>query len=229
MINNSFHTSPKGLKLIKDEEGYRAKAYKDAVGVWTIGYGTTNPTVAFEGNEIGKVKAETYLRQDVESAEDAIRRFVKVELDQHQFDALVSFVYNVGEGAFRKSTLLKKLNSGDTLGAANEFPRWVYAKGKKLNGLIKRRNKERALFLEGVVLPEKHPLESNISPEPVVDTPSTDRSVRVAAGVGGAGVLAKAAEQLEPLAYYSEYIMWAFIALSIGALIYTWGKASKNE
>src|SRR5690606_24208153 len=126
---------------------YRAKAYQDTGGVWTIGYGTTDPTVAFEDNTITEDEAEQWLANDLAEAEAAVRVHTKIELTQEMFDALVSFVYNVGPTAYKKSTLLKKLNKGDYLGAADEFPRWNKDNGKVVRGLTIRRAKERAMFL----------------------------------------------------------------------------------
>lgn len=137
--------SKQGLELIKHFEGLRLAAYKCSAGVWTIGYGHTggvNP-----GDIIDEITAESLLRKDVAVSESAVSRLVSVPLNQHQFDALVSFVFNLGAGNFRTSTLLKKLNAGDYSGAADEFSRWINAGGKPLPGLARRREAERLLFL----------------------------------------------------------------------------------
>lgn len=134
-----------GIRLIKSFEGLRLTAYQDSVGVWTIGYGTTRGVTP--GMTISTAQAEQFLRQDVAKFEEAIRTSVKVPLNDNQFSALVVFTYNVGSGAFRNSTLLKKLNAKDYTGAADEFLRWNKAGGKVLAGLTRRRNAERALFL----------------------------------------------------------------------------------
>lgn len=137
--------SATALTLLMGFEGLRLEAYKDAVGVWTIGYGHT--ALVQEGNVITKEQAIKYLRMDVERAERAVRAQVEVPLTQGQFDALVSFSFNLGPHALHRSTLRKKLNQGDYSGAAEEFSRWVYAGGKSLKGLIIRRAKEKELFL----------------------------------------------------------------------------------
>ena len=134
-----------GLDLIKDFEGLRLNAYQDAVGVWTIGYGHTN--TAYPGQRITNAQATDLLRQDVANFEDAVTRAVRVPINENQFAALVSFAYNVGSGALNSSTLLRKLNAGDTFGAANEFLRWNRAGGRVLAGLTRRREAERSLFL----------------------------------------------------------------------------------
>lgn len=139
-------TSPRGLALIRQFEGLRLLAYKDAVGVPTIGYGTTRGVKM--GMTITKAQAEEMLRQDVERFEPEVQRLVRVPLNQNQWDALLSFTYNLGSANLESSTLLKLLNNGDYRAAADQFPRWNKAKGAVLNGLTTRRAAERALFLE---------------------------------------------------------------------------------
>lgn len=134
-------------EIIKQSEGLRLEAYLCPAGVWTIGYGHTGKDVV-EGMKITRGEAEKLLEGDLEKFEKDILKMVKVGLTQNQFDALVSFTYNVGGGALKTSTLLKKLNAGDYMGAADEFLKWTKAGGKELPGLVKRRRTERALFLE---------------------------------------------------------------------------------
>jgi lysozyme len=136
--------SPNGLALIKKFEGLRLKAYKDSVGVWTIGYGHTKGVVS--GMSISDGQADAYLRTDADVAGAGVRSLVTVPIDQNQYDALVSFAFNLGVSALKGSTLLKKLNQGDYHGAADQFSRWVFAGNKKLDGLVKRREAERQLF-----------------------------------------------------------------------------------
>ncbi|MGB3495588.1 MAG: lysozyme [Elainellaceae cyanobacterium] len=138
-------TNEKGLRLIKSFEGLRLAAYQDSVGVWTIGYGTTSGV--YPGMVITTAQAEQFLQQDLERFEAAVRQFVKVPVNSDQFSALVVFAYNVGEGALSSSTLLRQLNSGAYAAAADEFLNWVYAGGRFLAGLLRRRQAERALFL----------------------------------------------------------------------------------
>jgi lysozyme len=135
--------SDTGLNIIKRHEGLRLKAYKDAVGKTTIGYGHT--ATAETKKEITEKEAEVLLRKDVAAAEAAVRQWIKVPLTQNQFDALVSFTYNVGPSALARSTLLKKLNSGDKAVAA-EFLKWTKAGGRALPGLQSRRTEEMKLF-----------------------------------------------------------------------------------
>lgn len=140
-----MRTSDRGLSLIKSFEGLRLQAYQDAVGVWTIGYGATRGVKA--GMAISKDQAERMLVNDVQRFEPDIDRLVKVPLSQNQWDALMSFVYNLGAANLESSTLLRLLNQGDYAGAADQFPRWNRAGGKVLQGLVKRRAAERAMFL----------------------------------------------------------------------------------
>jgi lysozyme len=137
-------TSQAGLDLIKKYEGLRLEAYLCPAGVWTIGYGSTKDVK--RGDKITTQQALQCLLDDVQGAESAVHRLVKVSITQGQFDALVSFVFNLGSANLASSTLLKKLNAGDYSGAAKEFRRWVFAGGKRLAGLVKRRADEEALF-----------------------------------------------------------------------------------
>lgn len=145
-----MQTSEKGIALIKEFEGCKLTAYRDSVGVWTIGYGWTQPVDGKPiraGMTIKQETAERLLKTGLVSYESDVSRLVKVGLTQGQFYALVSFTYNLGARSLSTSTLLRKLNAGDYAGAADEFLRWNKAGGKVLNGLTRRREAERALFL----------------------------------------------------------------------------------
>lgn len=145
-----MQTSDKGIDLIKQFEGCKLLAYQDSVGVWTIGYGWTQPVDGKPiraGMTIKQETAERLLKTGLVSYESDVSRLVKVGLTQGQFDALVSFTYNLGARSLSTSTLLRKLNAGDYAGASDEFLRWNKAGGKVLNGLTRRREAERALFL----------------------------------------------------------------------------------
>ena len=131
-------------------EDYRERAYDDGVGVQTYGFGTTRKpdgTPVRPGDTIAPVEAVKHAHRELTQFEGAIKRCVKVPLHQHEYDAFVSFAYNVGSGAFCSSTLVRKLNAGDYEGACNELTRWVYAGGRKLQGLVNRREAERKLCL----------------------------------------------------------------------------------
>jgi lysozyme len=135
-----------GFLGIAFHEGYTEKAVIPIPGdVPTIGFGTT------EGVKMGDTITPTVALQralrDVQKFESAIKQCVHVPLAQHEYDVYVSFAYNVGSGAFCSSTLVRKLNAGDYTGACNELPRWVYAGGRVVQGLVNRREKERAQCL----------------------------------------------------------------------------------
>ncbi len=143
-----MRTSQKGFDLIKTFEGLRLQAYPDpATGAdpWTIGYGATRGVT--KGMAITVDQAERMLRNDVARFEPELERLLKVTVSQNQWDALMSFVYNLGAANLASSTLLKLLNKGDIAGAAAQFPRWNKAAGREMAGLTKRRAAEQSLFL----------------------------------------------------------------------------------
>ena len=121
-------------------EGYREYAYKDVAGVPTIGYGTTKGVKM--GDKTTRQEAKAFLVRDASGMAKQMQSLIKVPLFQHEWDAYLSFTYNVGIGNFRSSTLLKKLNQGDYAGACLQLKRWVYAGGKKVKGLVNRRDAE---------------------------------------------------------------------------------------
>lgn len=149
--NERLTISPAGISLVKKWEGWSAKAYKDPVGVWTIGWGTIGPE-ARPGRKITKKQGEEFLRRELAEQEGYVKHYVRVPLTQHQFDALVSLVYNIGAGNFSRSTLLKLVNRGNFSGAAAQFARHNTARdretGKRivLRGLTNRRLEEALLF-----------------------------------------------------------------------------------
>ena len=142
-------TSKSGKDLIKEFEGFRATAYICPANVVTVGYGTTRiQGKAIQlGTTITTDEADMFLEEDLKTFENTINQNVTVEISQNQFDAIVSFVYNVGAGNFNKSTLLKKVNASEFKKAADEFLKWNKAGGKILKGLTNRRTAERELFL----------------------------------------------------------------------------------
>ena len=134
-----------GLDFIQDVEGCKLFAYLDTGGVYTIGVGHTGPEVV-KGLTCSMEQALQWLKEDSEEAQEGIRKWIKVLLTQNQFNALVSFVFNVGVNAFSKSTMLKLINKGDFDGASNEFPKWNKDNGKEILGLSKRRILEQSVF-----------------------------------------------------------------------------------
>ena len=150
MLASLLIPSKPGLETIKQHEGVRTAAYLDAVQVPTICYGSTRKV--YLGQRATLAQCEERLWEDATYAGRGVGRGVKVKLTQGQYDALVSFVFNLGETKFYKSTLLRKINAGDCTGAAREFDRWVFAGGKRLRGLVVRRADERKLFERDCVL-----------------------------------------------------------------------------
>ena len=138
--------SKDGLALTETFEGCRLQAYQDSVGVWTIGYGHTENV--FDGQVCSQDEAEQFLLQDVQTAVNAVNTYVKAPLTQHQFDALVDFTFNLGTGSLHSSTLLKLVNAGDFLSAAEEFEKWDKAGGVVVAGLLRRRVAEKTEFTE---------------------------------------------------------------------------------
>lgn len=139
--------SQAGIDLIKNSEGFSPRPYRCPAGYLTIGYGHVIRRGDTHLLSIDKDAAEALLRQDVREAERAVNAMVAVPLAQHEFDALVSFVFNVGAGRFADSTLLELLNEGRRKEAAEQFGKWVRSGSKVLPGLVKRRQAERRLFL----------------------------------------------------------------------------------
>lgn len=190
--------STAGLDLIKDFEGYLKKlpdgsctAYRCPAGVWTIGWGCT------EGVKPGMVwsrdEAERALLGEIAKHEAAVVRLIQIPVSQNQFDALVSFSYNCGSGALAKSTILRRLNAGDTAGAAAAFGMWTKGGGRVLPGLVKRRQREAALFLtDAPPVPENEPVMAQkveVSVEPTAGLPKSGTVWGTTAGAL-AGVMA---------------------------------------
>lgn len=142
-----LRTSQQGIEHIKGFEKLRLDAYDDGFGNPTIGWGhVLGPS---ESRKITEMEAVSLLRQDIQTAEMGIKRYVKADLHQHEFDALVGLVFNIGIGRFSNSTLVTALNMGRYDLAADEFPKWRRANGKVVSGLVKRRAIEERIFRTG--------------------------------------------------------------------------------
>lgn len=138
-------TSQAGIDLIKSFEGFEPEPYKDAGGLLTIGYGHLIKR-GEQFDRITREEGERILSDDVRFAENCIEQHVEPELEQYEFDALVSFIFNLGCANFARSTLRKMINAENFANAANEFPKWNRVKGRIVRGLVRRRAAERALF-----------------------------------------------------------------------------------
>lgn len=161
-------TSKPGINLIKEFEGVRLKSYKCPAGVWTLGVGHTSaagPPAVKPGMEITNAQAMKILANDLVKFENGVDSLVKVPLKQNQFDALVSFAFNVGLGALGKSTLLKKLNAGQYDAVPAELMKWTKAGGKELPGLVRRRRAEAALW-RGVDDNKAIKQDARVEPDP---------------------------------------------------------------
>lgn len=151
LVNGQRDISENGYAIIRDAEGFRSTAYLDTGGVWTIGFGTIkypNGKSVKKGDTCTRSEAEQWLKNDCVWVDACLDKYVKVAVTQNQFDALASFVYNVGETAFVKSTLLTLINQNNIASAASQFDRWVFDNGKRIQGLVNRRTKEKSLFLK---------------------------------------------------------------------------------
>ena len=144
MIRNKMKISEDGLELIKKFEGCETTAYQDSVGVWTIGFGHTKGVE--EGQTCSIEDAESMLAEEMDEYESYINNMVKVELQQHEFDALVAWVYNLGPTNLGESTMLKVLNGGQFDRVPDEMNRWTRAGGEILEGLVRRRQAESLMF-----------------------------------------------------------------------------------
>jgi lysozyme len=140
-----------GYELLRECEGLRLKAYQDTGGVWSIGFGHTGRDV-LPNSVIDEHTAEVLLTQDVANAERSVKRLVRVPLNENQFSALVSFVFNLGESQLRLSKTISVLNRGQYMEFADRMLLWNKDDGKEVAGLTTRRKKERALFLRPVLI-----------------------------------------------------------------------------
>jgi lysozyme len=154
-------TNQKAIDLIKSFEGLSFKPYPCPANIPTIGYGSTfyedGRKVSLKDDLITVKRAEDLLKHQLGTFEAQVTSLLKIAVNENQFGALVSFTYNLGAGAFGKSTLLKLINEGKPTEAADEFLKWTKAGGKELPGLVKRRNAERDLFVLGTKLAEQLP------------------------------------------------------------------------
>jgi lysozyme len=235
----NFQITQQTLDFIGKWEGLRLEAYQDVVGVWTIGWGETNPKHAFPGNVITKELADQLKWEYVNKDVQACNRLVKVPTSPEQQTAILSFCFNLGIPAFQRSTLLRKLNEGDYLGAWAEFPRWNRAGGKPVRGLTNRRKAEADLFLKGTRqemfeqpkpkgstksnAQDKKPHVSSYAESNVVPATPPNPSNGAAAATGTvatAAMLKETSDGLAPLTPYSQYITYAFIVVTILALVY---------
>lgn len=230
--------TPEGLELIKDYEGLRTKAYKCPAGVWTIGYGHTSAAGAPEvkaGMEINKIEAENLLMRDLRSYEKAVKDAVKVDLSPSQYSALVSFCFNVGPAAFRKSSVLTAVNQKRFDLVPSRLALWNKGNGKVLPGLVKRRSAEGDLFMRPVIGPDVEP-STKVTPtrgKPVLASTTN----MAAAGMAVAGVTSTLAQVTGDLNTVKDnigpntffLILGGIIVIGAVYIIYERFLKSKNE
>lgn len=236
----NFVYRPEILDFITKHEGNVLRAYRDIVGVWTIGRGITDPKYAFEGNVITEEESARLAQQYILNDIRELNRLVQVHTTPDMQTAILSFTYNLGIPNFKKSTLLRKLNAGDYMGAWAEFPRWNKAGGQVVRGLVNRRRDEADLFLRGIREMEQTkegtsraeelepfkptPASTNVEPDAV---PDNGKKAKVAGGVAAtAGALSQAAQveqvrdAVAPLASFNEYLGMLFVGVSLLAIWY---------
>lgn len=232
-----MRTSDDGIELIKQFEGVRLLAYRDSVGVWTIGYGHTaaaGSPAPTSGMRISDQDAEEILRRDLGKFERGVEGLVKVELQQHQFDALVSFAFNVGLGNLGQSTLLKKVNAQNFDQVPAEFLKWNKAGGKELPGLTRRRHAEAAIFAS---VDHRVAIASDeSSSEPDLPTPSKTmaqskegNTAIVSGALASAGAASQVVDQVQQandtvsavMDLFHKPSFWVMIAM-IGAAVAIW-------
>lgn len=206
-------------QLIKDWEELRLKAYLPTPNDrWTIGWGHTHTTK--KGMVITKAEAQELFEQDTAWVEKTLADLVKVKLNQNQYDALASLVFNIGRSKFSTSTLLRKLNAGDYEGAANEFPKWRKQKGKVLRGLVRRRAQEMEYFLSPV---------DNIAPVQTVEAPDVLKSLGKSKElIGGAGAILTGAGSLIGGLTPQVQFMLAVALIGFGAF-FVWNRIQARK
>ena len=233
--------SAAGLAIVKEFEGLRLKAYKCPAAVWTIGYGHTSAAGAPIVNPdlgITKDEAEEVLERDMEQYEAGVCKYVKVDLTQGQFDALVDFAYNAGVGALAKSTLLKRVNAGKFDEVPAEFMKWTKGGGKELPGLVRRRRAEVKLW-RGLDTEKPVPVDEARA-EP--DQPKASKSIvqsreaNAAVAAGGLGTIAVVQEVMpmvreggDLLGSLSPTILILFVIIAAAGAVWYFRKQRLDE
>ena len=233
--------SAAGLATVKEFEGLRLRSYKCPAGVWTIGYGHTSsagpPTVA-PNFEITKADAEVILKRDMRQYENGVNELIQIGITQGQFDALVSFAYNVGVWRLGESTLLKRVNAGRFDDVPAEFMKWTKGGGKELPGLVRRRRAEVKLWRGmDTSIPVPHD-EARTEP----DKPSASKSItrskeaNAAVAAGGLGTIAVVQEVLpivreggDLLGSLSPTILILFVIIAAAAAVWYFRKQRLDE
>lgn len=224
-------TGPKGIKLLKSFEGWRSKAYRDSVGVWTIGYGHTSmagPPKVTSSMTITKAQGEAILKKDLKKYEKAVNDYVRVQLTQEQFDALVSFCYNVGPGNFKKSSVLRYVNARRFDDVPSRLMLWNKAGGKVLRGLTRRRAAEGELWSSGTreykhasaAFPDaprgKSPMES-----------TTNIAATMSAVAGGTAAMNEVVQNTNSMMQAAPWVL--LVIVIIGATFWIWKERNRKS
>jgi len=195
-----MRVTAEGIALIRRCEGFRATAYRDAVGVWTVGYGHTSmagPPAVTAGLTVSRAEAEAILARDVESFARGVAGAIRTEINDRQFSALVSFAYNVGLANFHRSSVLKAVNAGDFAAVPRRLQLWTRAGDKVLPGLVTRRAAEAAMFIGEAPAQPPEPLPPEAVPGKPLRRSATALAAALAAlaglGLALAGRLGEAA------------------------------------
>ena len=224
-------TGPKGIKLLKSFEGWRSKAYRDSVGVWTIGYGHTSmagPPKVTPNMTITKAQGENILKKDLKKYEKAVNDYVRVQLTQEQFDALVSFCYNVGPGNFRKSSVLRYVNARRFDDVPSRLMLWNKAGGRVLRGLTRRRAAEGELWSSGT---REHRHASAAFPDAPRGKSPMESTTNIAATMSAvAGVTAASNEIVQNTSSMMQAAPWILLVLVIiGATFWVWKERNRKS
>ena len=198
-------TSPKGIALIEEFEGFRSKAYRDPVGIWTIGYGFIKGVR--QGDEISRDVANTRLRIELREYEEAVMKATGGDVTQAEFDALVSFAFNVGTAGMARSSVIKAHVRGDKQAAARAFSLWNKAGGKVFAGLTRRRSAEAARYLEAESYRDDMP--QSVDPESNMSQSTINRAATLIGGTSAIGGISQLADTIQTASYAADSIVQA--------------------
>lgn len=232
-------TSPKGVRLICEFEGFRASAYLDPVGIPTIGYGFTKGVRL--GDTITRIEAHLRMERELGEYERGVMRACKVEPNQNQFDALVCFAFNVGVAGMSRSSVIKAHNRGDTQAAARAFGLWNKAGGKVFAGLTRRRAAEGALYLEPMPDDVSDPdhgsaldMPQAVDPETPMAASTINRAGVVAGGTAAVATVSEVVNTIGSIKHgvsgLQEWLVPILLIVSIGAIGYiVWERYSQRK
>lgn len=214
-------TSARGIALLKQFEGFRERAYKDVAGVWTIGYGFTEGVR--EGDVLPREEADARLVSELAKYEHAVRLATATqEPNQNQFDAMVCLAWNIGINGFKKSTVVKAHNRQDFAAAARAFSLWNKVGGKVVNGLVRRRAAEAALYLEPIM--ETEPMPQRVDAEPKFTESNINKAGLITTATAGTGAVVEALNTINAVKQgvdgLREWLLPVLLIAVVGLSIY---------